>query len=294
MLSPMTPRQHPLSCVVCGYDLEGVTSSWSDRCPLRGRCSECGSEIDWSEIHRPEIYEERRFYEHEQSRFPRDLVRTAWRALWPTRFWAWAPRSQPVRPGRLLSVVATGLVAWGGLGIVGGVVALYAGLFVTRLAGIGWGNVMTPRAFLLRGPLPVIIDARWLTAAMFHSLAGVIVVLWVLLARSRQIRVAHVLRGWVYTCVSLCVPFVVIIAFHACRRVLWYGMWLYPSWIDDVFEWLGYILPAAWMWHAWVCFLSRYVKTARPRATVAAYGSITVLVFLLGCSVYSIVTDPYP
>lgn len=33
-------------CPRCGYPLEGAASGWSDRCPLRHTCTECGLEID--------------------------------------------------------------------------------------------------------------------------------------------------------------------------------------------------------------------------------------------------------
>lgn len=36
-------------CPRCGYDLRGLIAAWTDRCPRRECCTECGFEIDWSE-----------------------------------------------------------------------------------------------------------------------------------------------------------------------------------------------------------------------------------------------------
>ena len=39
-----------LCCPRCGYDLTGVTSTWNTSCPLQCTCTECGFEIDLSEL----------------------------------------------------------------------------------------------------------------------------------------------------------------------------------------------------------------------------------------------------
>ncbi|MFG0304904.1 MAG: hypothetical protein ACF8Q5_01680 [Phycisphaerales bacterium JB040] len=44
----MCAAEHP--CPYCRYDLSGIASSWTDRCPLRGVCSECGTALEWRRV----------------------------------------------------------------------------------------------------------------------------------------------------------------------------------------------------------------------------------------------------
>jgi len=46
------PRNSPDSviCPKCGYDQSGIVDSWTDRCPMHGRCTECGLEFDWADV----------------------------------------------------------------------------------------------------------------------------------------------------------------------------------------------------------------------------------------------------
>ncbi|MCZ6834720.1 MAG: hypothetical protein O7G85_03005, partial [Planctomycetota bacterium] len=34
----------------CGYDLRGTMGDWTNACPLRGVCSECGLGFDWADM----------------------------------------------------------------------------------------------------------------------------------------------------------------------------------------------------------------------------------------------------
>lgn len=38
----MSVMHVPYSCPTCKYDLRGQIASWTDSCPLRTRCPECG------------------------------------------------------------------------------------------------------------------------------------------------------------------------------------------------------------------------------------------------------------
>lgn len=70
-------------CPRCGYDQSGVAASWTDSCPLRGVCSECGLELDWRTVMRPDLVRCRGLYEHAH-RF--------WNLAWAWRTWSWAMR----------------------------------------------------------------------------------------------------------------------------------------------------------------------------------------------------------
>ena len=50
MLEHHQHHQEPL-CPRCGYDLGGAVKAWTDRCSLEMSCSECGFEIDLSELY---------------------------------------------------------------------------------------------------------------------------------------------------------------------------------------------------------------------------------------------------
>ena len=40
----------PPTCPRCGYDQSDAVKTWTDRCPLTGVCTECGAELEWSEV----------------------------------------------------------------------------------------------------------------------------------------------------------------------------------------------------------------------------------------------------
>ncbi|MHC5003439.1 MAG: serine hydroxymethyltransferase [Planctomycetota bacterium] len=92
-------------CPRCGYDLRGELSRWHERCPLRGRCTECGLALDWSRVLRPDRYEPRWCVEHGRPswRVPLAAAGTALRGLLPRRFWSTLEMSHPMRPRRLVA-----------------------------------------------------------------------------------------------------------------------------------------------------------------------------------------------
>lgn len=38
-------------CPKCGYDQSGEIATWECVCPLKGRCSECGTEFEWAKVY---------------------------------------------------------------------------------------------------------------------------------------------------------------------------------------------------------------------------------------------------
>lgn len=279
----MRPKTTRRACLVCGYDQAGMIASWKGSCPLRGVCSECGAMIEWSELFRPELYEQHRFYEHPSANFPRDCVRTAWRALVPMRFWSWAPRSQEVRAGRLLGVMVVGLLLWFVAPIVIGLLLLgvYAWLSVQQATH---GVYYTTKVDWYIKSLIYLTHGGAVWVVQFHVLALIVAGCWAFLARRRRIRISQVLRGWCY----------ITIVFGAFG-----GIWHVLKMVDLVFAYTAlrsgpvsilwdiqqyarvvlWLFFAGWYWHAWACFMSRYLKAARPRLTVALYGVVTALLY---------------
>ena len=45
----MQVEQAHRDCPRCGYDLSGEIATWTEACPVRGLCTECGLEFAWGE-----------------------------------------------------------------------------------------------------------------------------------------------------------------------------------------------------------------------------------------------------
>ena len=74
---------HPL-CPRCGYDVSGPVPDWTESCPVRGQCSECGQGFAWGEVFFPDRNDLRGFFEHARRTSTPALIGSAWRT------WAWA------------------------------------------------------------------------------------------------------------------------------------------------------------------------------------------------------------
>jgi len=94
-------------CPRCGYDLRGLVTTWEDRCPLEGVCSECGLNLRWAEVLRPEKFEPRWCVEFAARRLsvPRAAWRTLVRSFWPWRFWSRLRMSSRIRWRRLAAYI---------------------------------------------------------------------------------------------------------------------------------------------------------------------------------------------
>ncbi len=92
---PITPH-----CPRCGYDQSGEVSTWTDRCPTRGTCPECGTRFDWADLFNPSRQDILWLIDHARSlsdarrRTPQTLHRMAW----PPAFWRGVPVTARVRP----------------------------------------------------------------------------------------------------------------------------------------------------------------------------------------------------
>ena len=90
-------------CPRCGYDQRGATAQWGDACPLHGTCAECGLQLHWAEIMRPDKFEPRWCVEFtpRPSNVPLASLKTAVRTFLPWRFWKLVRMAYPVRARRL-------------------------------------------------------------------------------------------------------------------------------------------------------------------------------------------------
>ena len=105
-MNPTNPRHIP-ACPRCEYDQRGEVTTWSSRCPMRGRCSECGYEFAWSEVYGVlnEWGSELDWYA-EHSKGWVDLVvrtpRTLLRLLFPIWFFRSVNHRRAIRLGMLM------------------------------------------------------------------------------------------------------------------------------------------------------------------------------------------------
>lgn len=104
-------------CPRCRYDLSGETGRWAaaGRCPLRGRCPECGLVFTWADIFAPNPSPG--YFESEERRRFRWLAKTFWRSLRPWSFWRWVRMEAEMRPARWLWMHTAALTLFVMLGL---------------------------------------------------------------------------------------------------------------------------------------------------------------------------------
>lgn len=90
-------------CPRCGYDQSGEVAAWTDRCPVEGRCPECGRLFSWTVVFDPSRTTLRWSFEH--ARHPLGLIPrwflTVAKAVRPKRYWGSIGLATPIRPGRI-------------------------------------------------------------------------------------------------------------------------------------------------------------------------------------------------
>lgn len=78
------------TCPRCGYDQSGTAGSWTDACPLKGVCAECGEGFAWSDVLNPHPTTLHWYAEHSPTR--RALlwrtIRTLVMLIDPGQFWS--------------------------------------------------------------------------------------------------------------------------------------------------------------------------------------------------------------
>ena len=88
-------------CPRCGYQQRGTVETWRDRCPLEGRCTECGLSFQWSDVLIERLPRWNSEYGTRQA-YPWRSVRTIWLTFRPWAFWCSLQMHHEIRPKRLL------------------------------------------------------------------------------------------------------------------------------------------------------------------------------------------------
>jgi hypothetical protein len=101
-MSDARTRGGEVLCPRCGYDLRGVVSTWSDACPLAGRCGECGLDVEWSELLGPAASRPAWCFEFaRRARLARSTLGTFGRIFAPWKFWSDVRMVHPIERRRL-------------------------------------------------------------------------------------------------------------------------------------------------------------------------------------------------
>ncbi len=208
------------TCPRCGYDLSAEVVKWGEACPLHGRCWECGLDVAWADLLRPDRRRNPLFVEHAPVR---GVAMAAWRTWWwalrPGRFWTRVRLEHEPRKRRMLAWVALvpgvawlvhgaawcGVLWWQhGLGwvltngeSVSGWLAPAGSVMAWWRPGVmgatAWGEKFVPaweRTTFGRAYLPLL--------AMSVLLVVMVLVLKETRARAK-VRLAHVARAGVYS-----------------------------------------------------------------------------------------------
>lgn len=289
-------------CPRCGYDFTGTVVTWTTSCPLDGRCTECGYELNWSEVF--VASEHPWLFEYHWRRNPiRRLVLTILNALRPRRFWGSVRLTDPVylRPAMIIGAVCLLL------GLTAVVVSETHGRNSINSMWFSGAPSSTGLRYWLELIWEVILD---LPRRLFDRVPGLAVVLFTMpllfvmvpvTLRRAKVRGAHVLRIWMYS-----------LAWPACVGALWLGCellteifdWYAVNRIMDPWEWIPYAdayanwrmlllydwlpgtavltIACVWMGVWWVTACRQYLCIERPGRFVAL---LTIVLWLLAFTV---------
>lgn len=278
---PPVVTHRPISivptCPRCGYDQSGEVAAWTDRCPVNGRCPECGTRFAWADLFDPRRQDLRWLVEHAAGvrqavgRTPATLARI----VRPWAFWRAVGVLVRVRPWvlaawcvalTLVLHIATGAMLYrsefvwmrmwfGAAGVPNPVIhahALQEALFnsVLETEEMVWTN----RTFwgTLRGTVVTDIAVpNWAVAMMGYGAVWVLILTAVpVTRRAVRLRAAHIVRA---ALIAMLAPVLVIEAHRvsAAVFVLWRGTMLGGQvyWVAGFLSGLLGVWTLAW-WHS--------------------------------------------
>jgi len=280
-----------VECPRCGYDLRGEVSRWTDRCPLWGRCNECGLELSWQRVFalafHPWLFEY-----HWRDRPLRRMLMMLSRTTMPRRFWTDVRLDDPVhlRPvgtiiAMLVALFLIGYTLMAGAvmhsqlrGFVSAYDLAYFGMIARDVRDYWWSELIDALAM----PLVVLL----LMPATFCLIPVTL--------RQARVRMRHVMRIWLY---GWGLPCIVAFTWVMIQMLLhltqleeygdWINPWLWPIYRWDIGLYLGHylivgmglgVIAAAWMTLWWSIACRRYLKLPRAPLIAILMAAITVLI----------------
>lgn len=309
--------KHIHICPRCGYDQQGEIARWEvaepAACPLQGRCSECGLELNWRLIFRPELEVPGWFIENaERGGMMWAAVRTATRSLAPWSFW---------KRIRMEYAVVLRRAVWAGILVA-------VGSYLLMMVCVLVWNPTNPKPLTVRVqlflsspldhplwlPFSKHVDAwhsyRWwsrglsidsdsattdvmkcgdATVLLTGALMPLAFVLLPVTLQRCRVRLVHLARIWLYT-----TPWVMLMAgpvlwalLSAIEQLPMQKLWrgVNPYWLIGM---IGDRAPivvigvcAGWLWVGWGFACSRYLKLPRPWLISSLLLSISLMLSVL-------------
>lgn len=208
-------------CPRCGYDQSGEVATWTDRCPLEGRCPECGTVFAWVDVLDPARGDLRWLAEHTASPL-RQVARTGptlARMALPWVFWAQVGVGKRASPRNLLVwllvlAAVSHLLAWAPVTLR--LMFFWYGVPAHEILAIvgqyGWNAIGGPAVTGLLWPLAYFESATLRTGSPFTEYVGERMLIWMLplgygvvwflilgclpvTRRIAKVRIAHVARS---------------------------------------------------------------------------------------------------
>jgi hypothetical protein len=265
------------ACPRCGYDQSGEAAAWTDRCPVHGRCPECGTRFGWADLFDPERQDLGWLVEHAAGvrQAARRTPVTLMRIVRPWAFWRAVGVLARVRLGRLaawclaltlvLHVATGGMLyqseyAWlrrwfGARGMTLAQIHAHAlqESLLTSVLDIEWtaGGGRTFLVALQSLTVTGIAAPNWAVAMFGYSVVWVLILTAVpVTRRASRLCPTHIGRA---ALIALLAPLLAVEAERLALavRVLWRGTLLADQmlWIVGVLSGLLFVWTIAW-WHS--------------------------------------------
>jgi hypothetical protein len=291
-------------CPRCGYDLSGVTASWTQSCPLDGVCSECGLAFEWRFVLDPHIVGPSWSVEHwrkgeERAALIRRVLGTWLRVFVPGRLWRSLAMHNRVRLGALLAASASGAVLT---------------YIVISPVAIGIRTLLYEWELSVKGPYRVAPMPLWRTTASvvlwpltdvngghnwflwpdllwlatWFALMPLCFVIFRRTLRASRVRPVHIVRISLYGAMSwplvLMVYAILIVDLQMLAEDLLNGGWWSAYGVGGsdrsgaAAAMTGVVLIGGWYCVFWWRAIGRYLKLRHPLLTALA----TTIISLLG------------
>ncbi len=260
-------------CPRCDYDLAGAVSSWSDSCPVRGTCSECGLEFAWSDIINERLTGPRWSYEHGKLLSVGRLISTMARVVLVPGPWR-ALRLELVIMPRRLMVVFAGSVVLLHLMLAGAAILEFVDsrmFFVWTVEEV-FERLMPIMVWPYGRRIPMFRGSEALTYLAWIGMQWFCMALLMLILdetfRRVRVRRAHLLRGTAYS-------FVVASAGVAVFLCAASASVLHPA--AEALVVVTLIAPTFWLGLWWYSFVKRYLRLPRAGIVVLVHMLVSLL-----------------
>lgn len=284
-------------CPRCGYDLGGLIAAWTQSCPLRSTCSECGLDFDCSRALSPRVIGPRWSYEHGFTREASRWRFTSYVAVLPRKLFGELAVDHRVNAPRLvwftilwlaLIHVTTAVLS---LGVMLNVLRGPAGM--PGMLGSYWyeddflsfalTQLVLPYTGVLRMPIGAsFIQIPLLPLFILVYVPTFLMPAWLMLLgtslRMARVRKVHLLRGVAYSvpCAALCLVACVATTFAVPLAQPYLGLMLPRLVLAGVVLFcLGHHLT----W--WYLFIRRYLRLRHAAAVVLLNSVMSVLVVMI-------------